>query len=82
MDGLRWTACAGLLLGVLAVDAAAQGFPARQVRYLMPLPAGSETDLFARVLARQLGDAWNQQVVVENRPGGGHRYRRGRQVPA
>lgn len=71
MVKLRGTACTVLLLGVLAAEAAAQGFPARQVRYLMPLPAGSETDLFARVLARQLGDAWNQQVVVENRPGGG-----------
>jgi tripartite-type tricarboxylate transporter receptor subunit TctC len=37
----------------------------------MPLPAGSETDVFARTLARQLADQWNQQVVVENRPGGG-----------
>jgi tripartite-type tricarboxylate transporter receptor subunit TctC len=48
-----------------------QAFPARPVRYIMPLPAGSETDLFARVLAKQLGDSWGQQVVVENRPGGG-----------
>jgi tripartite-type tricarboxylate transporter receptor subunit TctC len=71
MDGLRLTACAGLLLGLPGAEATAQGFPARQIRYVMPLPAGSETDLFARVLARQLGDAWNQQVVVENRPGGG-----------
>lgn len=52
-------------------DTAAQTFPARAVRYIMPLPAGSETDVFARSLARQLGDVWNQQVVVENRPGGG-----------
>lgn len=48
-----------------------QVFPVRPVRYIMPLPAGSETDSFARTLARQLGEAWNQQVVVENRPGGG-----------
>jgi tripartite-type tricarboxylate transporter receptor subunit TctC len=41
------------------------------VRYIMPLPAGSETDLFARVLARQLADVWGQQVIVDNRPGGG-----------
>ncbi len=49
----------------------AQTFPARAVRYILPLPAGSETDFFARTLARQLGDTWSQQVVVENRPGGG-----------
>lgn len=46
-------------------------FPVRAVRYIMPLPAGSETDVFARTLSRHLGDAWAQQVVVENRPGGG-----------
>ena len=64
--------CAGVLLGVLLPGAAsAQGFPARAVRYIMPLPAGSETDLFARVLAKQLTEGWGQQVVVENRPGGG-----------
>ena len=50
---------------------AAQGFPTRAVRYIMPLPAGSETDVFGRTLSRQLGELWGQQVVVENRPGGG-----------
>jgi len=37
----------------------------------MPLPAGNETDLFARVLAKQLAEGWGQQVNVDNRPGGG-----------
>jgi tripartite-type tricarboxylate transporter receptor subunit TctC len=61
-----------LFLAASCVAAAsAQSFPSRPVRYIMPLPAGSETDLFARVLARQLTDAWGQQVIVENRPGGG-----------
>src|SRR5262245_20499024 len=55
----------------VAGSAAAQGFPARPVRYVMPLPAGSETDLFARVLAKHLAESWGQQVLVENRPGGG-----------
>ncbi len=62
---------AATFVTVLTTGAAAQAFPARAVRYIMPLPAGSETDVFARTLARQLADAWNQQVVVENRPGGG-----------
>jgi tripartite-type tricarboxylate transporter receptor subunit TctC len=48
-----------------------QAFPTRALRYIMPLPAGSETDVFARTLGRQLGETWGQQVVVENRPGGG-----------
>jgi tripartite-type tricarboxylate transporter receptor subunit TctC len=72
MESFRLAACVGLLLGALSTaESGAQSFPARPVRYLMPLPAGSETDLFARVLAKQLGDIWGQQVVVENRPGGG-----------
>jgi tripartite-type tricarboxylate transporter receptor subunit TctC len=49
----------------------AQSFPSRPVRYIMPLPAGGETDIFARMLARQLTDIWGQQVIVDNRPGGG-----------
>ena len=63
---------AAVLLGLAAPqDAGAQAFPARAVRYIMPLPAGGETDIFARVLAKHLTDAWGQQVIVENRPGGG-----------
>ena len=63
---------AALLIGVLGADASAQTtFPARPVRYIMPLPAGSETDTAARVIARRLAELWDQPVVVENRPGGG-----------
>lgn len=72
MRSFRLAVCTGLMLGLLIpANSGAQTFPARQVRYIMPLPAGSETDLFARVLARPLADAWGHQVVVENRPGGG-----------
>ena len=53
------------------LEAAAQAFPARPVRYIMPLPGGSETDVFARVLGKQLSESWGQQVLVENRPGAG-----------
>jgi tripartite-type tricarboxylate transporter receptor subunit TctC len=60
------------MLGMLIpVGAAAQSFPIKPVRLIMPLPAGSETDVFARVLAKQLSDGWGQQVLVENRPGAG-----------
>ena len=64
----RVVACVAALM---ASTVSAQNFPTRPVRYIMPLPAGGETDVLARTLARQLGDAWGQQVVVENRPGGG-----------
>jgi len=72
MQPITLAAGSVLLLGSLvATGPLAQTFPARPVRYIMPLPAGQETDAFARLLARQLTDAWGQQVVVDNRPGGG-----------
>jgi tripartite-type tricarboxylate transporter receptor subunit TctC len=62
----------GVLLGAhIASEPGAQSFPTRPVRYIMPLPAGGETDVFARVLARRLTEAWRQNVIVDNRPGGG-----------
>jgi len=63
--------CASLLLGAFATEPGAQSFPARPVRYIMPLPAGLETDVFARMLAHRLGEGWGRQVIVDNRPGGG-----------
>ena len=59
------------LLALCAPAGRAQHFPAKAVRYIMPLPAGSETDAAARAIARRLSEIWEQQVVVENRPGGG-----------
>jgi tripartite-type tricarboxylate transporter receptor subunit TctC len=40
------------------------------VRIIVPYPAGGPVDLLARPLARELGTIWNQQVLVENIPGG------------
>jgi len=72
MQSFRLAVCTGALLGALIPAAAgAQSFPARPVRYIMPLPAGQETDVFARILAHRLGEGWGQQVIVDNRPGGG-----------
>ena len=50
--------------------AAAQEFPNRPVHWILSQPAGSSPDITARLLADQLAKTWNQQVVVDNRPGG------------
>jgi tripartite-type tricarboxylate transporter receptor subunit TctC len=72
MTPIRFAACLGVVAAALQpYGAGAQDYPSRPVRYIMPLPAGQETDVFARVLARRLGESWGQNVIVDNRPGGG-----------
>jgi tripartite-type tricarboxylate transporter receptor subunit TctC len=51
--------------------ARAQTWPARPVRWIVPFPAGGTTDLIARIMGQWLGDRIGQQVIVENKPGGG-----------
>ena len=61
-----------LLIVALSVSAqvAAQDFPARPVHWILSQPAGSSPDISARLVADGLSKGWNQQVVVDNRPGG------------
>jgi tripartite-type tricarboxylate transporter receptor subunit TctC len=53
-----------------APPAAAQSWPQRTVKFLLPLGPGSGVDIGARLLADRLAARWGQPVVVENRPGG------------
>jgi tripartite-type tricarboxylate transporter receptor subunit TctC len=68
---LHVAAAAATLLAVSRTASAQQSYPARPVRIVLPLPAGSAPDIRARIIAEQLTRMWGQQVVVENRPGGG-----------
>jgi tripartite-type tricarboxylate transporter receptor subunit TctC len=52
-----------------AVSAAADSYPSRPVRLILPSGAGGITDILARVIAPRLTQALGQQVVVDNRPG-------------
>ena len=54
----------------LAPVAAAQTYPAKPVRIIVPYAAGGNTDFTARALAEKLGDVYKRQFIVENRPGG------------
>ena len=51
--------------------AAAQDWPARNITVVVPLGAGSASDIIARVVMEQLGKQLGQTIVVENRPGAG-----------
>ena len=48
-------------------------FPARPVRWIVPFPAAGSIDLVGRVVGQKLFEVWGQQVVIDNRAGGGGR---------
>ena len=56
---------------VIAGPAAAQGYPNRAVRIIVPFAAGGGTDVMARMVAQKLNEAWSQTIVVDNRTGAG-----------
>jgi tripartite-type tricarboxylate transporter receptor subunit TctC len=70
----RFAAAFALVLGTpFAAPAvlAAEAFPARPVRLVVPFAAGGPTDVAARVVAQHLSELWGRSAVVDNRPGAG-----------
>ncbi len=70
---LRTIPAAAVAAALLAaLPAAAQTtYPSRTVRVIVPYAAGGNTDITARAVGSKLGEAFRQQVIVDNRPGGG-----------
>ncbi len=50
---------------------AAETYPDRPIRVIVPYTAGGSADVFARAVGQKLSDTWGQQIVVDNRPGSG-----------
>ncbi|MEO8442593.1 MAG: tripartite tricarboxylate transporter substrate binding protein [Betaproteobacteria bacterium] len=50
---------------------AANDYPAKPIRLIVPYPPGGTTDFVAREIANKLGETWGRQVVIDNRPGAG-----------
>jgi tripartite-type tricarboxylate transporter receptor subunit TctC len=55
--------------GLLAVEAGAQSYPSRPIRFILPYSPGGSYDAVARLIGLALTERWGQQVVIENRPG-------------
>ncbi len=72
---LAWGAALTSLLGAVpaAVQAqaaaAANGYPSKPIRVVVPYPAGGGADIIGRAIGTQLNQAWGVPVIVENRPG-------------
>ncbi|HSU44462.1 MAG TPA: tripartite tricarboxylate transporter substrate binding protein [Casimicrobiaceae bacterium] len=59
------------LLAAVAAHAAADEYPSRPVKIVVPFAAGGPADVYARFLAQRMQEAMGQPFVIENRPGGG-----------
>ena len=60
-----------LVFACIALQAAAQTYPAKPVHVIVPFPPGGAADLLTRALGKKLTEAWGQAVVPDNRPGAG-----------
>jgi len=57
--------------GGLAAVAAAQTYPTKPIRVIVPFPPAGAADLLTRTIGQKLGESWGKQLLVDNRPGVG-----------
>jgi len=68
----RWLCHGAVAMAACGVAgaAAAQGYPAKPIRFVITYPTGGGSDYTVRPIAQKLSERWGQPVVVESRPGG------------
>jgi tripartite-type tricarboxylate transporter receptor subunit TctC len=67
---MAWIASVIALVVFCAAPAQAQNYPAKPIHILVPYAPGGISDIASRIVGAKLTEAWGQQVLVENRPGG------------
>jgi tripartite-type tricarboxylate transporter receptor subunit TctC len=60
---------AATVLAAASTLAAAQAWPAKPIKFVVPYPPGGTSDILARAVGQKLQEKWGQPVVVENKPG-------------
>ncbi|HSQ03611.1 MAG TPA: hypothetical protein VLN59_06240 [Burkholderiales bacterium] len=58
------------LAALLPFVAAAQPYPNKPIRLVVPFPAGGSVDILARIMGQKFTEAWGRPAIVENRAGG------------
>ena len=64
---MKWIAA--VVLSVASLVAAAQDYPGKPIKVIVPFPPGGGTDVLARIIGEKMSASWGQPVVVENKPG-------------
>ena len=59
-----------IAMAAIAVPVGAQNWPSKPIRFVVPYQPGGIIDAAARIVAPKLTEAWGQQVIIENKPGG------------
>jgi tripartite-type tricarboxylate transporter receptor subunit TctC len=70
----RYALFIALIFALTAAGVAAQNYPTKTVRIIVPFPPVGAADLLSRTLAQKLTEAWGQTVIVDNRPGVGGNF--------
>ena len=74
MKPIRYAAHCALSAALLLASAhaiAAEAYPSKPARLILPFGAGASTDIIGRIFAQRFSEAWGQQLIVDNRPGAG-----------
>src|ERR1051325_6046847 len=67
-----WIAAAALFCGAGAATGQAQSYPSKTITVVVPAAPGGVSDVMGRLIAQRLGEAFGQQVIVENHGGANH----------